>query len=308
MTIPLVSVVIPTHNRAHMIRRAVDSVLGQTFRAFELLVVDDASTDGTREVIEAIGDPRVRCIRRGENGGAAATRNSGIMEARGKYVTFLDDDDEYMPSFLGEMVAAFEQSPEAVGYGWCAIRRVRDEPGGEVFVRESLWAPRFRDREDAFLSMIRHRRVGTNAGLMVRRSCIDRVGLFDATLQKAEDTDYLIRLAAACDHLVVPKVLMKVHLHDGPRLTEYDARMADAYRRIAAKHEGVFAEHPDLGVSMHYKAAWLHYHSGDRHGARAHCRRILRRNPLHLRTWAILILFELFGVRAIPLHRRLADA
>src|SRR4051812_7778207 len=95
---PLVSIVLPTYNRADVIGRAIDSVRAQTFLDWELLVIDDGSTDGTADVVTGI-DQRVRLLRQ-PNGGTYVARNYGLVQARGRYLTFLDSDDAWLPHFL----------------------------------------------------------------------------------------------------------------------------------------------------------------------------------------------------------------
>lgn len=118
MSDALVSVIIPTHDRAHLLLRTLKTVRDQTYPNMEILVVDDASRDDTESVVGNVSDPRVRYIRRTENGGAAAARNTGVAEAHGKYVAFLDSDDEWMPEKLRRQVAVADQmiNPEFVVY------------------------------------------------------------------------------------------------------------------------------------------------------------------------------------------------
>ena len=112
---PPVSVVIPAYNRVDSIRVAVESVLRQSWTDFELLVVDDGSTDGTREAVRAIPDPRLRLIETPRNMGASAARNLGIEEARGDWVAFQDSDDEWLPLKLEKQMARL-QAPGAPAY------------------------------------------------------------------------------------------------------------------------------------------------------------------------------------------------
>ena len=97
---PRVSVIIPTYNRAHLIGRAIQSVLAQTYQDFEVIVVDDGSTDNTEEVVLNFGSEKMRYIRHGTNRGVAAARNTGIRNARGEYIAFQDSDDEWYPNRL----------------------------------------------------------------------------------------------------------------------------------------------------------------------------------------------------------------
>jgi glycosyltransferase involved in cell wall biosynthesis len=112
---PLVSVVLTTYNRSALVRPAIESVLGQTFGDFELIVVDDRSTDDTADVVGRIADPRLSLLRHEENLGLAAARRSGTERARGRFVCFLDDDDEWRRDKLAAQLAAFdsEADPDA---------------------------------------------------------------------------------------------------------------------------------------------------------------------------------------------------
>ena len=109
---PSVKVVLPVVNRALVVARAVESVFGQSFADFELLVVDDGSTEGTGELLARIGAPRLRVRTLPSNGGACTAHNKGIEAARGEIVCLLDSDDVYLPSKLEHVVARFAASPE----------------------------------------------------------------------------------------------------------------------------------------------------------------------------------------------------
>lgn len=112
---PKVSVVIPTHNRSSLLRRAIQSVLDQTYQDFEIIVVDDASTDDTEAVVKGFADERIRYVRHSENRGEAASRNTGIRLAKGEYIAGHDDDDVWLPPKLEKQVKAFEKASPKVG-------------------------------------------------------------------------------------------------------------------------------------------------------------------------------------------------
>lgn len=305
---PLFTVLIPTYRRAGLLPRALESVLAQTWEDFELLVVDDASPDHTVDVVAAVDDPRVRLLRRPTNGGAAASRNTGFAAARGRWVTLLDDDDEYRPGFLARTREVLAEAPPEVALTWCGVRWVRDSPRGVETIREELWQPRFAGREEAYLGFLRNRRIGTNCGLAIRRDAFDAAGGFDESFRGgAEDTDLLIRLVRDHDFRVVPEVLVVLHLHDLPNLRRVSLEKALDYERILAKHAGALADRPRLAADLHYKTGWLACHAGDGRRGRGHLRTALRRHPAHLRALSALALFTLFGRRGARLHRGLSS-
>lgn len=129
---PTVSVIIPTYNRAHTIKRAILSVLNQTYQGFEIIVVDDCSTDNTREVIEKFGDKRIRYIRKKANKGAAAAGNTGIKAVRGEYIVFLDSDDKWLPNKLDEQIKVLKVTSPKVGVVYTETQRLMR--GQEFFI------------------------------------------------------------------------------------------------------------------------------------------------------------------------------
>src|SRR6188474_1008516 len=112
---PKVSVVIPVFNRPAAVRRAIDSVLAQTVQDFEIIVVDDGSTDGTAAAVTAIQDPRITLVKHDQRRGGSAARNSGIRASIAPYVAFLDSDDEWLPSKLERQLEVFENGKEDLG-------------------------------------------------------------------------------------------------------------------------------------------------------------------------------------------------
>jgi len=301
---PTFSVIIPTFNRAHLLPRAIRSVLAQTFQDYELIVADDASTDQTWKVMQSFTDQRINYIRRTENGGNAATRNTGVLSARGKYVCFLDDDDEYLPDFLEATRRAFDATPQNVGLSWCGVRYIINTAEGERVLREGVWQPKFDSREQAYLAFLRARRVGLGFGVTIRKTCFDAVGLFDESLRVAVDTEFFTRLVRQFDFVVVPTVHVKLHRHHGgPRVKTYSRQMAEAYERIIAKNHEHLRGHNELYALLYYKTGWLYYHAEDRSRARRFMRQALQKNPLQVKAWLALLLFEVLGSLAPRLHK-----
>ena len=129
-----VSVIIPTHNRARFLREAISSVLNQTFQDFEILVVDDASDDNTREVVAGFEDIRIKYFRHDTNRGGSAARNTGIRNSMCSYIAFLDDDDEWFPEKLGkqmELLLASDPKVGAVYTGYLDVDKATGQVIGE---------------------------------------------------------------------------------------------------------------------------------------------------------------------------------
>ena len=199
----------------------MDSVLAQDFEDLELIVVDDASDDGTPAVIRACNDPRLRPIRLSKNGGVARARNRGIAEARGRYIAFLDSDDAWLPGKLTAQTALLDAAPSSVAlvYGGLKVQG----PQGE-----RLWSPKFRGY--IFPAMLAANRMfAAPSTMLVRREVVDWLGGFDPTLSAIEDYDFLLRV---CRFYAVEAL-------DGP-LATYDDREAETEgtarrsRRLAA--------------------------------------------------------------------------
>ncbi len=173
---PLVTVVTPAYNVAKYIGEAVDSVLRQTFRDFEYLVIDDGSEDNSVDIIKAHSgdDPRFRLVA-GEHRGLSAARNAGIREARGEYIAFLDGDDRWHPKFLERQLQLIQSLPD-VGGVFCRSRLVL-ENGTLVFLQ---WQRAGRYDFDDFLVGGNPARNGST--MLLRTSCFAEVGGFDEKL------------------------------------------------------------------------------------------------------------------------------
>jgi len=202
---PLVTAIIPTFNRASIVGRAIRSVLGQTFQGWELLVVDDASTDDTERVVRSFPDRRIRYIRHEQNRRVSAARNTGIRSAQGEYVSFLDDDDEWLPEKLAMEVEVFRNSDPEVGLVYTG-KTVFDEHGQVLQLRmptESGWV---------YDAMLDRHFIGSPSRVTVRKQVLDRVAGFDDTFTDCQDYDLWLRVAKISKIATVPQCLVKRYL------------------------------------------------------------------------------------------------
>lgn len=202
---PLVTVVIPTFNRASIVGRAIRSVLGQTFTDWELLVVDDASTDDTERVVRSFQDRRIRYIRHDRNRRVSAARNTGIRSAQGEFVSFLDDDDEWLPEKLAMEVEVFRNSEPEVGLVYTG-KTVFDEHGRVLQVRMPTLSGWVYD------AMLDRHFIGSPSRVTVRKQVLDRVAGFDETFTNCQDYDLWLRVAKVSMIAGVPCCLVKRYL------------------------------------------------------------------------------------------------
>lgn len=295
MTPPLISVVLPTYNRAGTLERAIRTVLGQTFRALELIVVDDGSTDGTAAVLAAIGDERLRPMRLPRNRGAAAARNAGLAEARAAWIAFQDSDDEWLPQKLDLQWQVAAEAPPEVGLilgGYLAEQQSR---------RTAVRPASILSGGDAQPDLLDGWPIITPTWL-ARKSLLDALGGFDTSYACLEDWDLVFRMADRC---IVRAV-------EGPVLVKHggtDTVCGDP-RRLAAALERILDVHARRWDGHEYRRArrlahlgCLRFALGERDAAQRALRRALAGAPLapaaHGLFWA-----SLAGPRAMNLARR----
>jgi glycosyltransferase involved in cell wall biosynthesis len=225
----MISVIIPAYNCEQYIVEAVDSVLNQTVKDTEIIIVDDGSTDNTRDITARYG-AKIRYVRR-ENKGVSAARNTGIGLARGRLIAFLDADDIWLPGKLERQLRAFEENPSA-GLVTCGLT-VIDEKG--TAVREIKEEPAA-DKQNILEKMVIRGIVGTSPScVMVKRECFDKSGIFDETLCGAEDRDLWMRIARHYQVIILPECLIKYRVHDNNAHKDV-ARMKASHQQFLEKN------------------------------------------------------------------------
>ena len=234
---PKVSVVIPTHNRAALLRRAVLSVLGQTVEDFEVVVADDASVDGTCEMVQSIGDRRIKHIRHSHNRGVSAARNSAIAVAAGEYIAFLDDDDEWLPDKLRYQIDHIDTLGRNVGAISCGNYEVESSSNRVLAeIRPSL-------RGDIFEKLLTQGFFSRTSTVLVRASCFRKVGVFDTAFRYGEDFDMWLRLAREYAFDYVAKPLARVYLQPNGLTRNYEAIIAGAEAELE-KYREFYEQNP----------------------------------------------------------------
>lgn len=255
MSQPLISVVVPTYNRSRLLREAVDSVRGQTYEEWELVVVDDGSTDDTAAVLAGLDDPRLRVVRLDHTGNAAGVRNAGLAAARGDYVAFLDDDDLWMRPKLAIQLAGLQQS--GCRWGYSAFDRIDEHGRILIDPRVVPWRPH---RGWILEQLLRIEAIVPLPTVMAERSLLEEAGGFDETFWFCEDYELWFRLAARAAVHVEETRLARVRVHARNQQADRagvhatwvrvyaltartlgDARLAALCRRRSAEHAVVVA-------------------------------------------------------------------
>ena len=277
----LVSVIIPTHNYARFVTRAVDSVLAQTHRGVECIVVDDGSTDETPQVLSRYGD-RIQVIRKDKQGPAVA-RNAGIRASRGQYIALLDADDRWRPDKLARQVAALE-ADASVGAVGCAVTFVDGE--GREIGEKVFPTPPVPGDLPAQLRGVAVRSLwlgGSCSGVLIRRGVFDDVGLFDETLTAAEDWDMWVRLAARHEFRNLPDALVWISLHG----TGFARNVEKVERNQWRVYETAVERWPELldGRTRKRMRALIHADAGGEYVGGRNYRMALRRYAASLWEW-----------------------
>lgn len=196
---PKVSVVIPAYNAMIYLSETLDSVLKQTFTDFEVLIINDGSTDSIVTWASGITDLRIRLISQ-ENQGLPGSRNTGIAHAQGEYIAFLDADDLWELTKLEKQVRCFKENPTVgVVYTWTLLIDEYSKPTGRIFASQA--------EGNVWRELLETDVISNGSSAMVRRDCFEAVGVFDRTLTSAEDLDMWLRIAVHYQFAVVKEPL-----------------------------------------------------------------------------------------------------
>jgi len=268
---PVVSVVIPTYRRPALLTRAIASVLAQTSGDLEVLVVDDGPSDPAADVVRRAGDVRLRYLRHDATRGAGAARNTGLRDARGEFVAFLDDDDTWLPSKLARQLECFAGGSSTLGVVYCSSLKYSDIT--QRVISEALARP----LRDGYVDFLRSTRFGTSVPL-IRRRCLEDVGGFDESLPGTQDRDLWIRLAKRFGFDFVPDVLVWHHIH-GEQITSNLGQKLEARELLLAKHRTDLESHPDIMANHLWRLGMLCCADGNHSRGRRFIRQAIRWQP-----------------------------
>lgn len=244
---PEISVIIPTYNRAHLISRAIQSVLDQSYQDFEIIVLDDCSTDDTEELIKELKkkDERIRYIRHEKNKGPAAARNSGIKAAKGEYIAFQDSDDEWLPEKLYKHMMIFKKVEKKIGVVYSGFWKIRNGkklyiPSPHVFQKEG----------NIHKELLKGNFIGMPASV-VRKECFTKIGNFDIRIPYLEDWELWIRISKYYEFKYIPEPLVISYYTSGGVNEKPNFVGVNALNFIINKYHEDFNKHKKI-LSKHY--------------------------------------------------------
>lgn len=233
---PLISVVLPSFNRADTLPRAIDSVLNQSYRNLELIVVDDASTDGTQDLLLGISDNRVKSIVLEHNSGGSRARNHGVHMAQGNYIAFQDSDDEWCSEKLLIQMEKLREDQNAVA---CFCPFVRELSG----TKRTFGVTGSHGDVDLVSRLLAGNFIGTPT-LILKREIFWSVGGFDDTLPRYQDWDLVLRLALQGNEFCCTREEL-VRVYNAPNSISTDPMSEiEAIGRILRKHSSAFYGEP----------------------------------------------------------------
>jgi len=244
MNNPLVSVILPTYNRALLLPRAIKSVLNQTYKNFELIIIDDNSTDNTKKIVDGFKDKRIKYIRYKVNKGAAASRNTGIKLAKGEYIAFQDSDDEWLPEKLEKQMKVFENLSSKYGVIYSAYWRLSN--GRKKYLPFFNLNKREEDIHKnllgaCFVAMVT---------IVCRKECFKKVGFFDEKLPRHEDWELAIRLSKKYLFKYINEPLTNVYHQsknsissNADALIKSTEMIVEKYKEDIKKEQGLLSEY-----------------------------------------------------------------
>jgi glycosyltransferase involved in cell wall biosynthesis len=227
---PLVSVIIPTYNRADFLGQALDSALGQTYKRMEIIVVDDGSTDQTAQLLDTYRK-HIRYIYQ-EHSERSKARNLGITESSGEYIAFLDSDDLWLPEKV-ECQVKILRKDRSIGVSYTGVQYMNED--GSPYEGKICWAGLERRRRYLYEDLMTRNVIsGSASSVLLRRDCLDVAGGFDETMNACEDMDLWRRLALCCRFHKIDLPLVKLRIH--PSNTQGGrSEMAKGYQKILWK-------------------------------------------------------------------------
>mgnify|MGYP001199983637 CR=1 FL=1 len=239
----LISVIMPTYNRSDLVGVSIKSVLSQTYRDFELIVVDDGIEERAEKVVKSFNDDRIRYIQHEKSKGGGAARNTGIKNAKGEFVAFLDDDDEWAQNKLEIQVRQFEKTDDSIGFSFTAVENITDTGSFCTNVPDGVqdFHERALKRFSGFLTVT----------LMIKKQVFEEVGVFDEIFPSNQEPDLMIRVTKEYKGLGINKPLSFVNMKEHEHINSNWDNRINGRKMILEKYQDDFNKYPKY-LAKHY--------------------------------------------------------
>jgi glycosyltransferase involved in cell wall biosynthesis len=276
-TMPAVSVIMPTYNRAKLLGRAIQSILDQTYQDFELIIVDDGSTDDTESLVKSFNSEKIRYIRHRKNRGASAGRNTGIRSAQGEYVALQDSDDEWMPEKLEKQMRAFATAPPEVGVVYTGFyiivnNKKKYMPSASITPKDG----------NIFSSIIKGEYLVSPQTIVVKRECFERAGMFDERFPAMEDWELSLRLSRHYHFKYINEPLVLYYVQPDS-ISRNKSALTKSYKMILEMYFKDIKQDKRL-LSKHYlRLGHFLYSNGELSQGKDYFARSIKAYPLHIK-------------------------
>lgn len=226
-----VSVIIPTYNRSELLKKAVKSLESQSHQNIEIIIIDDFSTDDTAKVVEEMNDGRIVYLKHDINKGGSEARNTGIKRATGRFIGFLDSDDQWLPDKLEKQLQLFKDQPD-VGVIYTGVQVVNEnnQPTRKI-------VPAYRG--DILPKLFESNCIDTTSSVLVKREVLEQVEGFDAGLPSCQDWDLYIRLAQVTKFDFIKESMVLFYHHSGERITTNKKSVLNGHLSIFEKYKNL---------------------------------------------------------------------
>ena len=260
MNNPLLSIIIPTYSRPQLLPRAVKSALAQTLADIEVIVVDDASP----EPVQLPEHEKLRVIRLPVNSGGSVARNTGAKAAKGRWITFLDDDDTLLPHMAEVSLAALAQTDLPKPVALISGLEIINDKGEVVKKRVPPTLPK--GSHFHMEKIAKGKSFLCKQTMVVERDVLLGIGGFDESFRSRVHSELFLRLNSVCSILGIPDITYQLHKHGGSQITKDVTLRQVSFDRLIEKHESIFKQHPKEFAEFVFKHARRSYELGHESG------------------------------------------
>ena len=282
----MISVILPTFNRSNMIVRSICSVLNQTYKDFELIIVDDGSTDCTQDMVSRIKDSRIRYIRHEKNKGAAAARNTGIKAAQCDLIAFQDSDDEWVPEKLEKQIKAILALPDDFGVIYSAFWRLGKQkiyiPRKNISIKEG-WM---------YKQLLYGNIVGMPVSL-IKKECFNVVGGFSENLRALEDWELFLRISKFFKFKYIDEPLVLSYETEGS-VSKNVLAHTEAYEYILANNYSAISIDKKLLAQYIYIIGRINFQAGDVQKGKEYLIKAWKERPFNVK-YNVAVILSFFG-------------